>query len=90
MDQPTQTPTQTPAEKESIRREVLNQTITLILGGLSLIAALAWNDAILSLFKKLFPEGNADLPYKFGYAAIVTVVIVMVSMRLRRLKPTNP
>ncbi len=82
MDQPMTTPPPRP----SVRREVLDQTITLILGGLSLIAALAWNDAIQTLFKELFPTGHSDLFYKFGYALVVTTVIVVVSMRLRNLK----
>ncbi|MBI2984207.1 MAG: hypothetical protein HYY50_01105 [Candidatus Kerfeldbacteria bacterium] len=57
--------------------------VTLLLGGLSLVAALAWNEAILGLFRELFPQGGG-LVYKFGYAIVVTVLIVLISTRLRR------
>lgn len=75
---------QTPQQKESIRAEVVNQTLTLLTGGLSLVAALAWNEAVLGLFRELFPQGGG-LAYKFGYALVVTAIIVIVTMRLRRL-----
>ncbi len=72
-------------EKESLRLAVLDQTLTLLLGGLSLVAALAWNDAILSLFKRLFPE-TGGLIAKFIYALTVTAIIAAVSMHLRKIK----
>lgn len=72
-------------KKEGVRQEVWQQTVTLLLGGLSLVAALAWNDAIISLFKLIFPE-SGGLIAKFIYAAVVTTIIVMVSMRLRKFK----
>ncbi len=78
-----------PQQPESVRREVLSQTVTLLLGGLSLVAALAWNDAILSLFNHIFPKAGG-LIAKFVYAAIVTAIIVIISMRLRKLKPSSP
>lgn len=72
-------------KKDNLRLVVLDQTLTLLLGGLSLVAALAWNDAILSLFKRLFPE-TGGLIAKFVYALVVTAIIAAVSMRLRRIK----
>ncbi|MBI3572578.1 MAG: hypothetical protein HY092_00055 [Candidatus Kerfeldbacteria bacterium] len=66
--------------------EVVNQIITLLLGGLSLVAALAWNDAVRQLFDRIFPKGGG-LIAKFMYAVFVTVVIVIISLRLRQLKP---
>jgi len=58
--------------------------LTLLIGGLGLVAALAWNDAVLGLFAKLFPQNDA-LAYKFGYAFLVTAIVVFLSIRLRRL-----
>ena len=79
-------PPQTPEQKkESIRQEVWQQTVTLLLNGLSLVAALAWNDAIISLFKQIFPE-TGGLIAKFIYAAVVTILIVTMTMRLRKFK----
>lgn len=83
MDRPEPKPPQQPPA--GLTRQVWQQTVSLILGGLSLVAALAWNDAVISLFKELFPETNGSLIAKFSYAVVVTVVIVIVSVRLRRL-----
>ncbi|NIT03524.1 hypothetical protein GTO10_01110 [Candidatus Saccharibacteria bacterium] len=58
--------------------------LTLLIGGLGLVAALAWNDAVRSLFAKLFPQ-EEGLAYKFGYAVLVTAIVVLLSVRLRRL-----
>lgn len=76
-------PTQPEKKPETVRSEVANQIATLLLSGLGLVAALAWNGAILALFDTLFPAGDG-LIYKFGYAVVVTVVIVIVSMRLKK------
>jgi len=65
-------------------KEIKKQMLTLLIGGLGLVAALAWNDAVRSLFTKLFPQNEA-LAYKFGYAILVTAIVVFLSIRLRRL-----
>ncbi|MBL7150059.1 MAG: hypothetical protein ISS84_00285 [Candidatus Pacebacteria bacterium] len=65
-------------------REFREKTITLILGGFGLVAALAWNEAIKSLFETFFKKNN-ELIGKFLYAMIVTVIIVVVSMRLKKI-----
>lgn len=64
-------------------REVLGKMVAFLLGGFSFVAALAWNDAVQSLFKVVFPEGSSVLA-KFIYAAAVTLVITLVSLRLAR------
>ncbi|OGZ17685.1 MAG: hypothetical protein A2Z78_00290 [Candidatus Nealsonbacteria bacterium RBG_13_36_15] len=56
---------------------------TLILGGFGLVAALAWNDAIQGLFNSLFTKGGG-LVGKFIYALIVTFIVVIVSLQLRK------
>jgi len=71
-------------EIEETKREFKEKTITLILGGFGLVAALAWNEAIKSLFETFFKKNN-ELIGKFIYAIIVTVIIVLVSMRLRKI-----
>ena len=65
-------------------REIKKQMLTLLIGGLGLVAALAWNDAVLGLFNRLFPQNEA-LAYKFGYAILITAIVVFLSIRLRRL-----
>jgi hypothetical protein len=54
---------------------------TLATAGLGLVAALAWNDAIQGLFRAIFGEASG-LVAKFFYAAIITVVVVLVTTRL--------
>jgi len=71
-------------EIEEVKREFTEKTITLILGGFGLVAALAWNEAIKSLFETFFKKNN-ELIGKFIYAIIVTVIIVLVSMRLKKI-----
>jgi len=66
------------------KREFKEKTITLILGGFGLVAALAWNEAIKSLFETFFKKNN-ELIGKFLYAIIVTIIIVIVSMRLKKI-----
>jgi len=65
------------------RQEFKEKTITLILGGFGLVAALAWNEAILSLFETIFKKSNA-LIGKFIYAIIITVIVVALSLQLKK------
>lgn len=69
---------------KSTEKEVREKMITLILGGFGLVAALAWNDAIQALFNQLFPKSNG-LAGKFVYAVLVTVIVVIISLRLKKL-----
>ena len=71
-------------EIKETKREFKEKTITLILGGFGLVAALAWNEAIKSLFETFFKKSNAIIG-KFLYAIIVTTIVVIVSMRLRKI-----
>jgi hypothetical protein len=66
-------------------REVLETTLQLATVAFGLVAALAWNDAIQTLFTTVFGEAG-DVTAKFLYAILVTVVVVFVTIRLGRLK----
>jgi FtsH-binding integral membrane protein len=67
-------------KQESIHLQVLNKTFELLTTALSLVAALAWNDAIQSLFSKIF--GNASTIWaKFAYALLVTAIIVWMGVK---------
>ncbi len=69
---------------EETRRAAKEKMITLILAGFGLVAALAWNDAIQTLFKSLFPQ-NQEIIGKFVYAFLVTLIVVVISLQLQRI-----
>ena len=73
-----------PIKKEikETKKELKEKTVTLILGGFGVVAALAWNDAIQTFFNTFFQKGSS-LVGKFIYAIIVTLIVVIVSMKLR-------
>jgi hypothetical protein len=68
---------------KEVRRAVKEKTLTLILAGFGLVAALAWNDAVQTLFNTLFPNSNG-LIGKFIYALIVTSIVVVISLQLKK------
>lgn len=76
-------------KEKNIHRKILNTTITLILAGFGVVAALAWNDAIQSLVNLLFPLQKNTVIAKFFYAFLITIVVAIVSMRLKKLKDNN-
>jgi hypothetical protein len=71
-------------EEGSLSREILDNMAQLMMAAFGLVAALAWNAAIQALFEALLP-GAGDLAAKFLYAVIVTVAVVLVTVRLGRL-----
>jgi formate/nitrite transporter FocA (FNT family) len=70
-------------EVEKVKKEFKEKTLTLILGGFGLVAALAWNEAIKTLFETLLPKSSA-LIGKFIYAITVTGIVVFVSYLLKK------
>ena len=71
-------------ELKETERQFHEKIISLLLGGFGVVAALAWNDAIQSLFNLLLPS-ESGLVGKFLYAVIVTVIVVFVSVELGKL-----
>lgn len=61
-----------------VKQEVRKQTMTYVAGGLSLVAGLAWNDAIKSLIDWFFPLSGNSIVIKFLYAGVLTLVIVIM------------
>lgn len=72
------------AEKRDLKLEILEKMTDLVTAGLGLVAALAWNDAIQELFKVIFGSQSTVLA-KFLYAALITVIIVYITLKLGRL-----
>ena len=70
-------------QEVSLRLNFLHKMYDLMTTAFSLVAALAWNDAIQSLFTKIFGSTNTLLA-KFAYAIIVTFIIVWLGIRINR------
>jgi hypothetical protein len=67
-----------------VAREFRKQLAAILLGAFGLIAALAWNDAFNALIDHIFPSGISSLWAKFIYAAVFTLVVVLVSVLILR------
>ena len=64
-----------------LKNNFKKQVPTIIVGSLTLIATLAWNEAIKSLIDKYVPPEYKDSQnawYKVFYAFILTTIIVIV------------
>jgi len=68
-----------------LTQEFKRQITTLIFGAFSLVAALAWNDAIKATIDALWPISQNSLPAKFIYALIITIIVVVVSVIVAKL-----
>jgi hypothetical protein len=68
-----------------IQRDMLKRMIELATSALGLVAALAWNSAIIELFKRIFGDISGIISL-FGYAIVVTVVAVLVVNKLQRME----
>ncbi|MFC1630156.1 DUF5654 family protein [Patescibacteria group bacterium] len=71
-------------EIKRTQAEAKEKMATLILAGFGLVAALAWNDAIQTMFQVLFPQSEGVVG-KFVYAVFITVVVVIVTLQLKRI-----
>jgi hypothetical protein len=63
---------------------VVNRFATYILAGFGIVVGLAWNDAIQALVRVLFPLETNSVAAKFIYAAVITIVLIGVTMRLSK------
>lgn len=67
---------------EEVSSKVREQTAGYITTALGIVAGLAWNDAIKSLIEFIFPLSKDTLMARFIYAALITVVVVLISRSL--------
>ncbi len=70
---------------EKVKEATREQTLGFVTAALSLVAGLAWNDAITSVLKEIFPGGASSLWAKFGYAVTVTLAVVTLTLLVRKL-----
>ena len=71
-------------ESKIMKTEFSDRIIGFIVGALSLVAGLAWNDAIKALLDYLFPLQKDGILAKFVYAVIISLVVVIISLLLMR------
>lgn len=62
-----------------MKKEVIEKLAALITAAFGLIAALAWNDAIQSIFKAIFGEQSSIAAMVF-YAVVVTAIAVIATI----------
>ena len=67
----------------TLKQEILDKMAALITAAFGLVAALAWNDAIKTIFKEIFGESNTIIPMLL-YAVIVTVIAVVLTIIVAR------
>ncbi|MFH0952455.1 MAG: DUF5654 family protein [Patescibacteria group bacterium] len=65
-------------------KEAIKTMVQLATTAFGLVAALAWNEAIKSLFARLFGEVSGIVSL-FVYAVVVTIVVVLITARLGKL-----
>lgn len=71
--------------KKELQIQIKNQISGYIVAALSLVAGLAWNDAIKALITILFPLDTSGVFVKFAYAMAVTIFVVIVGIYLLKL-----
>ncbi len=67
---------------------ILKQTLLLATGAFSLVAALAWNEAIkgvIDIFVKPYIPKESGVVAQLIYAAIITVIAVLVTIHLGKI-----
>ena len=67
-------------------KKILAETLTMMTSAFALVAALAWNEAIKSLIEDLVPKEGNNILSLFIYALVVTVLVVIITSRLAKLK----
>ncbi|NLI73947.1 MAG: hypothetical protein GX369_04155 [Euryarchaeota archaeon] len=63
-------------EEKSTRTTIIETIVALMTAAFGLVAALAWNDAIQTVIKSIFPAED-DPTGKLIYAVIITIVAVI-------------
>src|ERR1051325_4441723 len=70
----------------AFRGEVLDKMSALATAAFGLVAALAWNNAIQAVFKRLYPapDDPAAIGPLLGYAMLITLVAVLIILWIGR------
>jgi len=71
-------------EAQNFKKELRAKSFGYIFGALGLVAGLAWNDAIKATIDYIFPIDRSGLEAKFIYAAVVTLLVVILTFYISR------
>lgn len=66
-----------------MKKEVIEKIAILITGAFGLVAALAWNEAIQTIFKTIFGEASS-ISAMLTYAVVITIVAVIATIWIGR------
>ncbi len=67
----------------TLKQEVLDKIAALVTAAFGLVAALAWNDAIKTIFKEIFGDSSTVVPMLL-YAIVVTIIAVILIIIVAR------
>lgn len=62
-----------------MKKEVIEKLTALITAAFGLVAALAWNGAIQTIFKSMFGEQSSIIAM-LTYAIVVTIIAVIITI----------
>lgn len=75
-----------------VKENMAKKLPTIIIGSLSLVAGLAWNDGFSSLINQYVPEkykGKDNAWFKIIYAFVLTIFIVIAITMILRFSPKD-
>lgn len=72
-------------ERRRLRREMRERTFTYLVAAFSLVAGLAWNEAVRSFIDYVLPPSTNTLIAKFSYAIVITIIVVIITVSLERI-----
>jgi len=64
-----------------MKKDVIEKFSALMIAAFGLIAALAWNGAIQTIFKRIFGEANS-IGAMLIYAVVVTLIAIWATMAI--------
>ena len=71
--------------KNKFKQNIRETSATYLIAAFSLVAGLAWNEAIKALIEYIFPLDKNTLIAKFSYAVIITLFVIFITAYLKRI-----
>lgn len=71
-----------------MKKDVIEKLAALMTAAFGLVAALAWNDTIKTIFREVFGE-QAGIAPMLIYATIVTIIAVWATIQIGKVSATK-